>query len=98
MHVFLLVTKGCAAMEYCTARAKHKGVIRMCIQLLFQGETLFFFSPPCFNTVLQLALVPGGSGLNVNEVMRINNIGSCIQMQEGLFRITLNLILLFYGM
>lgn len=97
MHVFLVVRKGCAIMEYCTARAKHKGVIRMCIQLLFQGETLFF-PPLCLNTVLQLALVPGRSGLNVNEVMRINNIGSCIQMQEGLFRITLNLILLFYGM
>lgn len=62
------------------------------------SKVKLFFPPQCSDTVLQLTLVLGGSGLNVNEVMRVNNLGSCIQMQEGLFRTTLNLILLFYGM
>lgn len=95
VHVFLLVMKGCAIVEYRTGRAKHKGIITMCSQLLLEGET--FFSSSLLNVVLQLALVPGGSGLNVNEVLRINDLGSCIQVQEGVFRITLNWILLFYG-
>lgn len=89
MHVFLRVMKGCAIMEYCTGPPKHQAIVGMCSQLLLKGET-FFFPPPCLNTVLQLALVPGGCGLNVNEVMRINNLGRCIQMQEGFFRIALN--------
>lgn len=41
-------------MEYPTARAKHKGIITMCSQLLLKGET--FFSPSLLNIVLKLVL------------------------------------------
>lgn len=95
MHAFLSVMKGCLNTEYCAVCAKHKGIIKICSQLLLKGKT-FFFSP-CLNIVLQPALLPGGSGLNVNAVMRINN-RLLIQMHEGVFRITLNLIIIFYSM
>lgn len=71
---------------------KHVGRCCSKVKLLF-----FFFSSCCLNIVLQPALLPGGSGLSVNAVMRIHNLGSSIQMQEGLFRIILNLVVFFYS-
>lgn len=44
MHAFLSVMKGCLTTEYCVVRAKHKGIIKICSQLLLKGKTFFFFS------------------------------------------------------
>lgn len=70
MHAFLLVMNGCPIMEYCAVCAEHKGIIRTCSQLLLKGKT------SCLNVVLQPAWLPGGAGLNVNAVLRINNLGN----------------------